>query len=65
MFLAKIRVFLKKNRNISLRRFFGPVFTPKASEEKVGKDTFQFLTKKRRRGGDIKSRRNLVKFDFD
>ena len=38
--------FLKKNRNISLLSFFGPVFTPKASEENVGKDTFQFLTKK-------------------
>ena len=36
--------FLKKNRNISLQRFFGPVFTPKASEEKVGKDTC--ITKK-------------------
>ena len=34
MFLAKIRVFLKKNRNISLRRFFGSVFTPKASRKR-------------------------------
>ena len=33
-------------RNISLLRVFGPVFTPKASEENVGKDTFQFLTTK-------------------
>ena len=44
LFLAKICVFLK-NRN-SLLSFFGPVFTPKASEENVGRDTFQFLTKK-------------------
>ena len=29
---CKIGVFLKKNRNISLLSFFGPVFTPKATE---------------------------------
>ena len=44
--LQKYVFFLKTNKNISLLSFFGPVFTPKASEENVGKDTFQFLTKK-------------------
>ena len=56
--------FLKKNRNITLLSFFGPVLNPKASEENIGKDTFQFLTKKvRRKDGDIKSLGNLVKFN--
>ena len=37
--------FLKKNRNISLLRFFGPVFTPKASKKNVGKDILIFNQK--------------------
>ena len=52
------------SRNISLLSFFGLVFTPKASEEKISKDTLKFLIEKKRRTvGDIKSRGNLVKFN--
>ena len=43
----KNRCFFKeKQKKKQSANFFGPVFTPKASEENVGKDTFQFLTKK-------------------